>query len=83
MMRMLVILTSVFLRYFKANWEESEYTLIKKKIVLWLKNETYKMSLCRKMLLQKEKHIKEIWILIYIITFGESLFCEKGLVKVV
>ena len=30
MMRTLLILTSVFLRYFKAVWDESEYTLIKK-----------------------------------------------------
>ena len=28
--RMLLILTSVSLRYFKADWDESEYTLIKK-----------------------------------------------------
>jgi len=30
MMRILLILTLVFLRYFKADWDESEYTLIKK-----------------------------------------------------
>ena len=29
-MRILSILTSVSLRYFKANWDESEYTLIRK-----------------------------------------------------
>jgi len=29
-MRMLSILTSVFLRYFKANWDESEYILMRK-----------------------------------------------------
>ena len=29
-MRMLSILTSVSLRYFKANWDESEYILIRK-----------------------------------------------------
>ena len=29
-MRMLLILTSVSLRYFKANWDESEYILIRK-----------------------------------------------------
>jgi len=28
--RTLLILTSVFLRYFKATWNESEYILIKK-----------------------------------------------------
>ena len=30
--RTLLILTSVSLRYFKTNWDKSEYTLIKKKI---------------------------------------------------
>ena len=29
-MRILLILTSVSLRYFKANWDKSEYTLIRK-----------------------------------------------------
>ena len=29
-MRMFPMLTSVFFRYFKANWDESEYMLIKK-----------------------------------------------------
>ena len=80
---MLVILASVFLRYFRADWEESEYTLIKKKIVSWLKNKTHEMSLYRKMSLQREKSMEEIWMLIYIMTLGESLFCKKGLANVI
>ena len=47
MIRTLLILTSVFSRYFKANWDESEYTLIliKKKIDLWLKKEIQEKSM--------------------------------------
>jgi len=38
-MRTLLILTSVSLRYFKADWDKSEYMLIRKEIDLWLKKE--------------------------------------------
>ena len=44
-MRMLLILTSIFLRYFKANWDKSKYTLIKKKIDSWLKKKIQETSL--------------------------------------
>jgi len=54
-MRTLLILTSVSLRYFKANWDKSEYILIKKKIEPWLKKDIYKTSLWLRMLFCKEK----------------------------
>lgn len=79
-MRTLVILASVSLRYY---WEELEYILIKKKIVLQLKNKTYEMSLCRKMSLWREKCIDKIQMLICVITLGESLFCKKDLANIV
>ena len=63
-MRTLLILTSVFLRYFKADWDKSEYTLIKKKIDLWLKKEIQDKSLWLIMSFHKEKQRDEIWILI-------------------
>ena len=62
-MRTLLILTSVFLRYFKADWDKSEYTSIKKKIDLWLKKEIQDKSLWLKMLFYKEKQRDEIWML--------------------
>ena len=43
MIRILFMLTSVSLRYFKADWDESKYILIKKKIELWLKKEIHDM----------------------------------------
>ena len=64
MIRTLLILTSVSLRYFKANWDKSEYTLIKKKIDLWLKKEIHDKSLWLRMSFCKEKQRDEIWILI-------------------
>ena len=39
------MLTSVFLRYFKAKWEESEYMFIKKKKLLLIEKDTKRMSL--------------------------------------
>ena len=45
MIRTLLILTSVFLRYFKANCNKSEYTLIKKYIEPQLKKKTQEMFL--------------------------------------
>ena len=43
MMRILLILTSVFLRYFKADCDESKYTLIKKYTRLQLTKKTQEM----------------------------------------
>ena len=55
MIRTLLMLTSVFLRYFKADWDKSEYILIKKKIDPWLKKEIHNKSLWLRMLFYKEK----------------------------
>ena len=49
MMRMLSILTSVSFRYFKAEWEESEYTFKMKK---------------NKLLLTKDKRFMSLWLII-------------------
>jgi len=49
------MLTSVSLRYFKADWDKLEYMLIKNKMDSWLKNEMYKMSLWFKISFCKEK----------------------------
>jgi len=45
MSKVFLIFISVFFRYFKAVWEESEYTFIMKKHVLLLKKEIKLMSL--------------------------------------
>ena len=45
MIRTLLMLTSVFLRYFKAVCDESEYILIKKYTKLQLEKKTQEMSL--------------------------------------
>ena len=63
MMRTLLILTSVFLRYFKANWNESEYTLIKKNIKSWLKKEIHNKSPWLRMSFHREKWREEIQML--------------------
>jgi len=63
MMRILLRLTSVSLKYFKVNWNKLEYTLIKYKIELQLKKEIQEMSLWLKMSFQREKHREEIQIL--------------------
>ena len=63
-MRILLILTLVSLRYFKANWDESEYTLIKKYIDIWLKKEIQDKFLWLRMLFYKEKQRDEIQMLI-------------------
>ena len=39
------MLALVFLRYFKTDWEESKYTLIKNKMLFWLKNDMIEISL--------------------------------------
>ena len=54
-MRTLLILTSVSLRYFKADCDESEYTLIKKYTRLQLMKETQEISWWLRMSLHREK----------------------------
>ena len=61
---MLLILTSVSLRYFKADWDKSKYTLIKKRINPWLKKEIQDKSLWLRMSFHKEKQRDEIQMLI-------------------
>jgi len=45
MMRRFQMFTSVSFRYFKAEWEASEYMFINQKISPLLKNEARRMSL--------------------------------------
>ena len=80
---MLFMLTSVSLRYFKANWYKSEYILIKNKIKPWLKKEIYNMSLWLKISFQRLKQRDKIWILIYMMTCGELNKCVRLLEKIV
>ena len=61
-MRTLLTLTSVSIRYFKANWDKSEYTLIKKKFEPWLKKKIHNKSLWLRILFYKEKWREEIWM---------------------
>ena len=77
------MLTSVFLRYFKAVCDESEYILIKKYTKLQLEKKTQEMSLQLKTSFHNEKQREVDLMLIYIIILGESLAFEKFLGKVV
>ena len=82
MIRILLILTSVSLRYFKADWEESEYMLIKKKIDLWLKKEIQNIFLWLRMSFCKEEQRDEIWMLIYAIILRDLEGHDSNLEKV-
>jgi len=82
MIRILLMLASVFLRYFKVNWEESEYTLIKKKMSFWLKKDTIEISLWLKMSLQREKQREESPMFTYMTNLRELLAYDKVLEKV-
>ena len=62
MMRTLSIFTSVSFRYFKAVWEESEYTFKMKKYKLLLKKDIRFMSLWSIMSLQSKKQKDERWM---------------------
>jgi len=61
MLKLLVItrksqmFTSVSLRYFKVEWEKSEYTFINQKMLLLLKNETKRIFLWSMVVFQREK----------------------------
>jgi len=83
MMRTLLILTSVFLRYFKADWNESKYTLIKKKIKSWLKKEIHNKSPWLRMSFHREKWREEIQMLMYVITLRYSGVHEEDLVNII
>ena len=63
-MRTLLILTLVSLGYFKADWDKSEYMLIRKKIDSWLKKEIQDKFLWLRMLFRKENWRDEIQVLI-------------------
>ena len=76
------MLTSVSLRYFKANWEESEYMLIKNKMSFWLKKDTIEIFLWLRMSLQREKQREESLMFTYVTTLGELLSLEEVLEKV-
>ena len=78
----MLILTSVSLRYFKANWEESEYTLIKKKMLFWLKKDIIEIFLWLKMSLWREKQREGSLMFTYMMTLGELLALEEVLEKV-
>ena len=71
--RMLSKLTSVSLKYFKADWDELEYILSKNWIELQLKNNMHEISLWLKMSLWSKKQRNEMRILIYTRTLGKSL----------
>ena len=83
MIRMLLILTSVSLRYFKAIYKESECILIKKYTRLQLKKEIQEISLWLKMFFHDKKRREDNLILIYVMTLDELLTVEKFLEKVV
>ena len=53
-MRRLHIFALVSFRYFKAEWEELEYTFMIQKILLLLQKEIRRISLWLKMSLQRE-----------------------------
>jgi len=57
------IFTPVFLRYFKAEWEASEYTFINQKMSPLLKNEARRISLWLITSFQIEKQREESLIL--------------------
>ena len=80
-MRILLILTSVFLRYFKADCKESEYTLIKKYTKPWLKNKMQETFLWLKISFHNEKQSWDSLVLMYVITLGKSLIFEEFLEK--
>ena len=83
MMRTLLILTSVSLRYFKANCDESEYTLIKKYTEIWLKKEIQKMFLWLRISFCNKKQRWDSLMLMHIMTLGESSIFEGFLEKVI
>ena len=73
--------TSVFLRYFKVVWEESEYTFMIQKIVLLLKKEARRISMWLIMSFLNEKQREESLTLIYVMTLGKSLEENGSLAK--
>ena len=81
--RILLILTSVFLRYFKTTWNKSEYILIKKYTKLQLKNKIQEMSLWLKMSFCNKRQRKDSLMLIYIMILEELSIFEGFLEKVV
>jgi len=76
-------MTSVFLRYFKAIWDKSEYISIKNKIELSLEKEIREMFLWLKISLYNKKQSKESLIFIYEATCGELFSLVEGLEKVI
>jgi len=56
---------------------------IKKKVESQLKNKIQEMFLWWKMLLWRENHKEEIWLLIYVMTLGTSSLFKKKLENVV
>ena len=83
MIRILLMLALVSLRYFEANWEESEYILIIKKMLFWLKKDIIEISLWLKMSLWREKQREESLMFIYMITLGKSLAHDEVLKEVI
>ena len=81
--RILLILTSVFLRYFKTTWNKSEYILIKKYTKLQLKNKIQEMSLWLKMSFCNKRQRKDSLMLIYVMILEELSIFEGFLEKIV
>ena len=81
--RILLILTSVFLRYFKTTWNKSEYILIKKYTKLQLKNKIQEMSLWLKMSFCNKRQRKDSLMLIYVMILEELSIFEGLLEKIV
>ena len=74
--------TSVSLRYFIAEWEESEYTFMIQKMSPLLKKEMRRISLWLIISLQKEKWKDESLVLTKIITLGQSFIVSGSLAKI-
>jgi len=78
----LQMLISVSLRYFIAEWEESEYTFMIQKSLLLMKKEARRMSLWSIMSLQKEKQHNMSLTLMKIVTPGYFFVALGSLAKV-
>ena len=59
MIRMLLILTSVFLRYFKANWDKSEYINKKLNRTVIKKRNIQNVFMVKNIISKKKMHIEK------------------------
>ena len=76
------IFIPVSLRYFKAEWEASEYMFINQKISPLLKNEARRISLWSITSFWIEKQREESLILMYTVTLGYSDLLELDLMNI-